>query len=392
MERKLFYSILKFELMHQIRTRTFWLVSLIPPIAMILMFIVNNNSRHVDSVLVNNQTSLFQPIESSETMQVKYGVNREWREEGYNVYICLTQDDVGKVICEIFSTRVLSPATQNTIKDELETKLAESYLGINIAKVKAQESDNIKIKTQIENPRYKLQSLSIIAVFLVYIIVLQFASSILRITGREKMNKICEILVSAMPTHIIMSGKLIACLIAAFLQMIMWCVIGLLLMLVLGWTQNSNYYIFETLLQIAFSIPKGELIEFIFMYLLYLIGGFLLYCIMFSILGAISNENTNTQQFSLVVTMPLLITYIYVIRNFGESTNLLTCLSFIPFSSPIAALPIVADNGITFQVVVSLLILYATIFIMFYYACILYKAGVLAGKSKVTIKTIIHWL
>lgn len=394
MNRKLFLSILKFELMVQTKTKSFWLVSLIPPVAMILMFIVNHNGGHIDSVLVDNQTSLVQPIKSTETMNVQYGANTEWREAGFDVYVRITQADNGNVLCRISSVNVFQPGNQIAIKDNLETKLAENHLGINLSKIKAQESHKVKIEMHIENPRYKLLAFSMAAVFLIYLIILQFASSILRLTGREKVNKISEILLSAMPSRIIMAGKLVACLLAAFLQIIMWCIIGTFVVLLLSKISiiNIDIHAIDSLVQMFALLPRAQVVEFIFIYTLYLIGGFLLYCILFSILGAISNENTNTQQFSLIVTMPLLLTFVYVIQNFGVDSHWLTWLTYLPFSSPIASVPVVAKHGMSLQIVISLSILYVTVFMTFYYACILYKKGALASKSKVTLKTIIKWL
>lgn len=394
MNRKLFLSILKFELMVQTRTKSFWLVSLIPPVAMILMFIVNHNGGHIDSVLVDNQTSLVQPIKSTETMNVQYGAYTEWRKAGFDVYVRITQTDNDNVLCRISSVNVFQPANQIAIKDNLETKLAENHLGINLSKIKAQESQKVKMEMHIENSRYKLLAISMAAVFLIYLIILQFASSILRLTGREKVNKISEILLSAMPSRVIMAGKLVACLLAAFLQIIMWCIIGTFVILLLSKISiiNIDHHAIDSLVQIYASLSRAQVVEFMFTYTLYLIGGFLLYCILFSILGAISNENTNTQQFSLIVTMPLLLTFVYVIQNFGVDSYWLTWLTYLPFSSPIASVPAVAKHGMSLQIVISLSILYATVSMTFYYACILYKKGVLASKSKVTLKTIIRWM
>lgn len=394
MNKKLFLNILKFELMVQTRTKSFWLMSLIPPIAMILMFVVNYNSGHVDLVLVDNQTSFIQPIESTSTMKVQYGASTEWQKDGFDIYIQITQTDNGNVLCNIFSQNVPHPANQIAIKDNLETRMAELHLGVNLLKIKAQESGKVKMEMHIENPRYKLMGVSMAAVFLVYLIVLQFASSILRMIGREKKNKISEILLSAMSARIIMAGKLVACLLAAFLQITLWCIIGISVIFLSDKIPmiNIDSYAIDSLIQMFTLLPKGQFIEFIVIYTLFLIGGFLLYCIMFSILGALSNENTNTQQFSLIVTMPLLLTFVYVVKDFGKDSQWLVWLSYIPVSSPIAAIPLVAKQGISLQILISLLILYLTTFIAFYYASVLYEKGSLISKTKITLKTVVKWM
>lgn len=394
MNRHLFFNILKFELTAMTRTKSFWLISLIPPLALILMFAVNYNSGHVDSVLVDNQTRLVSPIEPSNTLHVQYGTSEDWQKNGFDAYIRITQTAKGFITCHVSSTYVLHPANQQAIRNSLETKMAEAHLGVNLSDIKAQESNKLKMETLIENPRYKLLGMSMAAVFLTYLIVLQFASAILRMSGREKVNKISEILLSAMPPKIIMGGKLIACLLAAFLQVLVWCLVGIVAIYLSENVPaiNIDHQAIESLTQMFTLIPTGQLAGFIIVYALYLIGGFLLYCILFSILGAISNENTNTQQFSLVVTIPLLLTFIYVVKDFGGESQGLTWLSYFPMSSPIACIPIVAKHGVTCQIIISLLILIVTIFVLFHYACILYSKGTLASKNKVTIKTIIHWL
>ena len=226
MNRNLFFRILRFEMMSQMKTKSFWIISLIPPLAMIIMFAVNYNSGHVDAVLVDNRSSLVEPITSTNVMNIQYGSDATWADEGYDAYVCISGTHQGSIVCDIYSQEIFSPVNQMAIKDNLETKMAEAQLGVDLAKLKAKEGSKLKIVTHIENPRFKLLSVSMVAVFLIYLIVLQFASSILRMTGHEKQNKICEILLSAMPARVIMAGKLIACLLVAFIQLLLWCIVA----------------------------------------------------------------------------------------------------------------------------------------------------------------------
>mgnify|MGYP000895219953 CR=1 FL=1 len=393
MYNKNLLRILRFELMVQTKTKSFWLISLIPPIAMILMFIVNYNSGHIDSVIVDNQTAIDLPLESSSTMTVRYGSSLNWQQEGYDASLLIKESNNGSVLCEIYSKNILLPINQIAIKNSLETRMAEKKLGVNFSNAKLLVRNKIKLENHIVNPRYKLIGISMTAIFLIYLIILQFASSILRMTGREKKNKISEILLSAMSPRVIMAGKLVACLLAALLQIIIWCIVGLgLIFLSNKCVLDTNNHAITSLLQMFSQIPTEQLVEFLFIYMLYLVGGFLLYCILFSLLGAISNENTNTQQFSLIVTIPLLMTFVYVVKDLGGDSQWLTWLSYIPLSSPIAAIPIMAKEGLSCNICISLIILYFTTFVAFYYVCALYKDGVLASKSKITLKTLIKWV
>jgi len=171
MNKQLFFNILRFELSVLTKTKSFWLISLIPPIALILMFVVNYNSGHADSVLVENLTTMVSPIEPTATLHVQYGKNEDWQKDGYDAYIRLYKNRDGGVTCAISSSYVLHPTSQQAIRNSLETKMAEAHLGVNLSKIKAQESNKVKWKTHIENPRYKLMGISMASIFLTYLIV-----------------------------------------------------------------------------------------------------------------------------------------------------------------------------------------------------------------------------
>ena len=64
----------------------------------------------------------------------------------------------------------------------------------------------------------------------------------------------------------------------------------------------------------------------------------------------------------------------------------------IPLSSPIASIPIFAKQGVTMNIILSLLILYLTVYFAFRCACVLYDNGALATKNRVTLKTMKRWI
>lgn len=96
--------------------------------------------------------------------------------------------------------------------------------------------------------------------------------------------------------------------------------------------------IISTLLSLTNFISVHTLVSYLFLSTVMFIGGYLLYASIFSIIGAISSENTNTQQFSIIATLPLLLTFIYVSKNINTSNSIIDFLSIFPLSSPIALL------------------------------------------------------
>lgn len=394
MSRNPFLCILQFELNVQMRTRSFWLISLLPPLAMILMYAANFSGGEADSVAVVNRTTLADPIAETRTMSVRYVADSALVANGYDAIITLEETGDDGVKCIINAKDFILPPNLTAIEDGVKTRMAESRLGVNFADAKAVEGGRLRVEMHSENEGAGLIGLTMPAIFVVYLVILQFASSIIRLMGREKKNKISEILLSAMSSRAIMGGKLAACLVAALLQVCLWCAVGYAIVRVAQTipTFAEKVGTLSAIVQGLTLMPADLLLEFAVLFLLLLVGGFWLYTQMFAILGAVSNENTNTQQFSLIVTMPLLITFIYVVKDFGAETPLLSALVYIPFSSPIAAIPFVAKHGLTPQIGISLLILYATAAVAFRYSCVLYEQGTLATKAKVTGKTLLQWM
>lgn len=394
MNWKLFLSILKFDLGIQIRTKSFWVISMIPPVAMVLMFVLNFNSAPSNVVLVDNQTSLTQPIAATPTMNVIYGAGSDWKEKGYDAYVRLTPSGSDGILCEISSENVFSSANQISIMDNLVSKLAEKNLGITLSDAKALESGKVQMKMNVENARYRLSFIAPVAMCIVYLLVFQFAGSILKLTGREKSSKICEIFLSAMSPRVILAAKLVACLVAAFLQIAVWVLASVVLIFLLDAVSiiNIDHEAIDSIRQAFAALPDGQLSEFICLYLLFLTGGFILYCAMYSVIGAISNENTNPQQFTSIVSLPLVIAFLCIIRTEGADTPLLDWLSYIPFTSPIASVIVAINSGLSLKLVVSALILYATAFLMYRWCCVLYAKGALASNTKVTFDMLFKWL
>lgn len=396
-----FFQIFSFELKTQIRTKSFWLLSLLPPIAIVLLFMVNINSQYTNTIIVINNTGIEEPIGQTPRMKVQY-IDVSIDTESYlkkhtdiDAFINLSSNSSAIIQCDVYEKRSLLPENIQAISSDLKSKIVDAKFGEELIKAREAASEAVKIQHYAygeENAA--LTGLSIVSVFLIYLVILQFASSILRATGREKKNKICEILLSSMSSFDIMTGKLIAGLMTAILQIALWIGIGVVCVILLDFfsvlsTENEIVYAIFEVLRI---IPLSQLMYFVIVFMLLIMGGYLLYAILFSVLGSISNENTNTHQFSLVVTIPLLLTFVYVSKNFHSDTMIMQFLSFLPLSSPIALLTKLANGASAWIVISSIALLYLTVGITLFYSCILYEKGSMSGSSKITLSTLFNWI
>lgn len=242
-------------------------------------------------------------------------------------------------------------------------------------------------------PANKYENLVITAIMVIYFIVFQFSNNIMKSISVEKQNKISEILLSSVHPKIIICGKIISGYILAIIQMVVW---GIIIYMIVK-TLFDMSILSSTSIQYANSnsiplLSVGELMLFLFIFIVCITGGYFMYASLFSIIGAISNANTDTQKFSFLLTMPLIITLVYVMEHLQNCNSVIVFLSYFPITSPIALMARLSSGINLYEISLSLLILVISMFVCIKLSSSLYRQGIIADTEKITIKTLIRWL
>ena len=134
----------------------------------------------------------------------------------------------------------------------------------------------------------------------------------------------------------------------------------------------------------------------LFCFPLFFIGGYLLYASFYAAIGAAVDSETETQQFVLPVTIPIIIS-IFIASNIFENPHgdLAFWTSIIPLTSPIvmlARLPFMDLSTQWWQVLLALLLLYATFVFTTKLAAKIYRTGILMYGQKASYRSILKWL
>ena len=146
----------------------------------------------------------------------------------------------------------------------------------------------------------------------------------------------------------------------------------------------------QSILQIVHSIDFGTIIT---AFLIFFILGYLLYGTLFAAIGSLVDNNTDSQQFMLPVTVPLMIAFLstfYIPNNPDSSLSL--WLSMIPFTSPLSMMVRIPFGVPIWQIVVSVVLLAGTFVLMTWIAAKIYRTGILMYGKKLTYKEIFKWL
>lgn len=128
-------------------------------------------------------------------------------------------------------------------------------------------------------------------------------------------------------------------------------------------------------------------------FILYFIGGYLLYAALFAMFGSAANDSQEAQQFITPLMVILMIAFyvgIAAAKNPEGSTAIWG--SIIPFTSPVVMMVRTPFEVPFWHILVSLVALYATAILMTMLAAKIYRTGILMYGKKVSFKEIFKWL
>ncbi len=254
----------------------------------------------------------------------------------------------------------------------------------------------------------------------IFIFIITYSSQVMRGVIEEKTSRVVEILVSSVKPIQLMMGKIIGIGLVGLTQFAIWIVlvsVALFLMRSLIFQDMMNPENLANAMgpmegmsadilsgQMDVITKDSELIYIIyqgipwatllFLFVLYFIGGYLLYAGLFAVIGAAVDSETDSQQVMLPVMLPLMFSYavgINIIFNPGGPAAL--WFSQIPFSSPIIMLQRVAAGTVHIgEVILSLALLTSAFVVILYGAAKVYRTGILMYGKKASWREIFKWL
>jgi ABC-2 type transport system permease protein len=129
-------------------------------------------------------------------------------------------------------------------------------------------------------------------------------------------------------------------------------------------------------------------------FVIYFIGGYFLYSSFYASIGAAVDNETDSQQFLLPIIMPLVlgvyIGFFTVVKD--PHGTVATVFSMVPLTSPIVMLMRIPFGVPLWQIALSITLLFATFFLVVWFASKIYRVGILMYGKKPTWKELYRWL
>ncbi|MDE5969816.1 MAG: ABC transporter permease [Muribaculaceae bacterium] len=304
------------------------------------------------------------------------------------------------------------------IKSIIESKRLEAY---NIANLD-QILNNIKANVILSTYRLDAEDesststimcfvLGIAMAFLLYMFLLIYGQMVMTSIIEEKNNRVLEIIVSSVKPEHLMLGKILGIGLVAVTQIVLWMAIlstlvGVIMPMIIpsdvatqmaalnaGNLDAASATVDIDLLQTMSMLGNiGFMISLFFYLTIFLIGGFLLYASIFAAIGSAVDNIQDASQLSYIPTIPI-IAAIVCATTIGNDPNssLAMWLSMFPFTSPMIMVVRIPFGIPTWEIWVSIVLLFATFFLMVWLAAKIYRVGIFMYGKKPSVKELIRW-
>ena len=128
-------------------------------------------------------------------------------------------------------------------------------------------------------------------------------------------------------------------------------------------------------------------------FLVFFLLGYLLYASLFAAIGSAVENEGDSNQLQLPVTVPLMVAYFIALYAFNApDSNIALWGSLIPFTSPIVMLARIPFGVPFWQILLSVVLLLLTTAACAWLSAKTYKVGILMYGKKTTYKDLWKWL
>lgn len=325
----------------------------------------------LDGVLIIPKTQNYQQLESGIKLLTNKNIGNETR---------------GKITNDI-SEIIKSNKIKDLGVDKAQIQELDRKIQLNVTNILEQDKEENEMVLAVK------MGFSMLLMYIIFIFILVYGARVMRSVLEEKNNRVVEILISSVKPFDLMMGKIIGITGVALVQFFIWAIMVFFSFQFLDSLQVGGM-IDVGEIQMIFSLLKNmDYGLMIFVFVVYFLLGYLFYSSIYAAIGASVDNETETQQFMVVVMIPMMLGFygsVTIINNPDGPMSF--WLSMIPFTSPIAMLARIPFNVPMWELVLSIVILLISTLFMVVVASKIYRIGILMYGNKVTWKDLWKWL
>lgn len=313
-------------------------------------------------------------------------------------------------------------AIESSLRKEIEAiKFKQS--GINqqvLDQIKTEvniHTTNLSLDGEKDNNAFVTTGAGYIAAFLIYLFIFIYGVQIMRGVIEEKTNRIVEVMISSVKPFQLMMGKILGIAAVGLTQFVLWIILSTVVTSAVtaqlkdelltqqaaqqaaqqnqfGAAPNPGAFKTNTTAEVLEAAENLNLPLILGCFVFYFLGGYLLYGALFGAVGAAVDNETDTQQFMLPITIPLILSFIVaqtVITRHPDGA-VAFWMSIIPFTSPIAMMLRIPFGVPVSELLLSMALLVLGFICTTWIAARIYRVGILMYGKKITYKELSKWL
>lgn len=387
-----------------------------------------------DEVLTYENAGMDRPrFQNSERIHFDFrkGVvdpKEELKSGAYTAVVQLTEISYTDGKVEMFADKTPSMTVQNNLKTDIEDALELYRARKNSIPIETYKSIRQPVEINVLKPSegdkrdYTSQKAMIGFGFaiIIYFFIFFYGVQVMRGVMEEKTNRIVEVIVSSVKPFQLMMGKVIGIGLVGLTQFVIWVALTSLISGVglaamqkqVIESQKENIAMLNKTgvinapnmseVSINSADALGDKVAFLYevpwadmiiSFIIFFVGGYLLYASLFAAIGAIVDNETDTQQFMLPVTIPLIFAYIVSIMMIeNPEGGMGTIFSIVPLTSPIVMMVKTAIGVSIWMKLLSIAVLAGAFLFFIWLAARIYRVGILMYGKKPTYKELWKWI
>ncbi|WP_313379599.1 ABC transporter permease [Proteiniphilum saccharofermentans] len=423
------------EYITRVRKKSFIILTLLMPLLMVALSLVplwlsTLNDGSVKNVAVIDNTGIYAPLlKSTDAYQFQVIGGSEQQEPesrlGKDLFAILQiTEDLNK------NPRAVSLTSQKQAPQELQSMIVRTLN----EKVTQQKLDDLSSSgnvdreaiTQVrsiveEGSRVSLRTLRLdsggsvsesstelatiigmLFTILIYMFILMYGNMVMQAVLEEKKSRIVEVMVSSVKPVNLLVGKVVGIGLVGITQLIIWGILmglffsGLSFFIASPGQMDTampaemSSFDMEGIMNTVMSV---NWLEIGFYFILFFIGGYILYASIFAMFASAVDSEEDTSQFMTPVTLIIVFAFLagfYSVNN--PDGPLAFWASLIPFSSPIVMMVRIPFGIPLWEKLLSIVLLYGTFILISILAAKIYRVGILMYGKKPSIKEMVKWV
>ncbi len=442
--------IIKREYLTRVRKKSFIIMTILAPVLMAALIIIptlvmmNQQQDFKKIAVIEDNSDLFKGvIKNTENLEFVYldnvkvdDLKTNFDQAGYYGILYISPEIVNTPNAVQLISKKQPPIgllqhIESSLEKEIERQKLMTYNIENLDQIMKNVDTKVSIQTKkigdsgvVKDTSTGISmALAYIGGLLMYMLVFIFGSQVMRGVIEEKTSRVVEVIVSSVKPVQLMMGKIIGIALVGLTQFLIWVFLTMGILTVLKSTvlktenltevsQNMTKSImsdeqpqmaqeqqavvnpdmaeFRQLFSSALNQPWGLIIlSFIF----YFVTGYLLYASIFAAIGSAVDNETETQQFMLPVTIPIILGLMVAM---GTMQNPKSSLSFwcslIPLTSPVVMMARIPFGVPYWQLILSMALMIVTFVAFVWMAAKIYRTGILMYGKKSSWQEMWKWL